>query len=250
MNKRLEKTILKFIDRYAKESWFEGAFWGGSSLYKPVDQTTDIDIFIVANDCLPARIHGTTICDGMFIEYFVNPISRLESQMLEEIETIHDYWVIKIYAFSRLLLERSEKARQLQESAYKLYNCPFSRNNTQTVIANYSKVWDGYNDYMGLVKAHLPADHMYFETLKNILHAYCYQQQVPLIPWNKCQELLTNSNYRAAYHFKALPDDEFCELFLRCFTSPTIDRPHEIANLYHYVIKDSGFDPSCFEQIK
>lgn len=207
MSSHIVSAIMSFADRYSQEPWFEGVFWGGSSLYKPVDQNTDIDVFVVANDYLPARIHGTTICNGLTIEYFVNPISRLNRQMLDEIESIHDYWVIKIYAFSKLLMDKAGKAKQLQETAYNFFQQPFSDNDAKTVAANYSKVWDSYNDYIGLEKSNYKSDHMFFETLKSILHAYCYQQQVPLIPWNKCQELMTDLDYRTSYHLKTLPDE-------------------------------------------
>ena len=241
---------MSFADRYSQEPWFEGVFWGGSSLYKPVDQNTDIDVFVVANDYLPARIHGTTICNGLTIEYFVNPISRLNKQMLDEIESIHDYWVIKIYAFSKLLMDKAGKAKQLQETACNFFQQPFSDNDAKTVAANYSKVWDSYNDYIGLEKSNYKSDHMFFETLKSILHAYCYQQQVPLIPWNKCQELMTDLDYRTSYHLKTLPDETFCKLFLRCFDVEVTERRSALDNLYGYIMKNSGFNPGGFEQIK
>lgn len=250
MSSHIVSAILSFADRYSQEPWFEGVFWGGSSLYKPVDQNTDIDVFVVANDYLPARIHGTTICNGLTIEYFVNPISRLNKQMLDEIESIHDYWVIKIYAFSKLLMDKAGKAKQLQETACNFFQQPFSDNDAKTVAANYSKVWDSYNDYIGLEKSNYKSDHMFFETLKSILHAYCYQQQVPLIPWNKCQELMTDLDYRTSYHLKTLPNKTFCKLFLRCFDVEVTERRSALDNLYGYIMKNSGFNPGCFEQIK
>lgn len=250
MSSHIVSAILSFADRYSQEPWFEGVFWGGSSLYKPVDQNTDIDVFVVANDYLPARIHGTTICNGLTIEYFVNPISRLNKQMLDEIESIHDYWVIKIYAFSKLLMDKAGKAKQLQETACNFFQQPFSDNDAKTVAANYSKVWDSYNDYIGLEKSNYKSDHMFFETLKSILHAYCYQQQVPLIPWNKCQELMTDLDYRTSYHLKTLPNETFCKLFLRCFDVEVTERRSALDNLYGYIMKNSGFNPGCFEQIK
>lgn len=250
MSSHIVSAIMSFAYRYSQEPWFEGVFWGGSSLYKPVDQNTDIDVFVVANDYLPARIHGTTICNGLTIEYFVNPISRLNRQMLDEIESIHDYWVIKIYAFSKLLMDKAGKAKQLQETAYNFFQQPFSDNDAKTVAANYSKVWDSYNDYIGLEKSNYKSDHMFFETLKSILHAYCYQQQVPLIPWNKCQELMTDLDYRTSYHLKTLPDETFCKLFLRCFDVEVAERRSALDNLYGYITKNSGFNPGCFEQIK
>lgn len=250
MSSHIVSAIMSFADRYSQEPWFEGVFWGGSSLYKPVDQNTDIDVFVVANDYLPARIHGTTICNGLTIEYFVNPISRLNKQMLDEIESIHDYWVIKIYAFSKLLMDKAGKAKQLQETACNFFQQPFSDNDAKTVAANYSKVWDSYNDYIGLEKSNYKSDHMFFETLKSILHAYCYQQQVPLIPWNKCQELMTDLDYRTSYHLKTLPDETFCKLFLRCFDVEVTERRSALDNLYGYIMKNSGFNPGGFEQIK
>lgn len=250
MSSHIVSAILSFADRYSQEPWFEGVFWGGSSLYKPVDQNTDIDVFVVANDYLPARIHGTTICNGLTIEYFVNPISRLNKQMLDEIESIHDYWVIKIYAFSKLLMDKAGKAKQLQETACNFFQQPFSDNDAKMVAANYSKVWDSYNDYIGLEKSNYKSDHMFFETLKSILHAYCYQQQVPLIPWNKCQELMTDLDYRTSYHLKTLPNKTFCKLFLRCFDVEVTERRSALDNLYGYIMKNSGFNPGCFEQIK
>lgn len=250
MSSHIVSAIMSFADRYSQEPWFEGVFWGGSSLYKPVDQNTDIDVFVVANDYLPARIHGTTICNGLTIEYFVNPISRLNKQMLDEIESIHDYWVIKIYAFSKLLMDKAGKAKRLQETACNFFQQPFSDNDAKTVAANYSKVWDSYNDYIGLEKSNYKSDHMFFETLKSILHAYCYQQQVPLIPWNKCQELMTDLDYRTSYHLKTLPNETFCKLFLRCFDVEVTERRSALDNLYGYIMKNSGFNPGCFEQIK
>ena len=250
MNHTIEQDILTFCRRFQNEPWFEVLFWGGSSRFRPVTENTDVDLFIIANDSLPKRIHGLHRFNGTMMEYFVNPLSRIETQMQNEIAWIHDYWVIKIYAFAKILLDKNGQAAKLQALANQRFQQPFSPNDPDTELSNYSRVWDCYTDYLELCRLGYNAEPMYYETLKAILHAYCYQHQTPLIPWNKCQQLLQDVAYRTNYHLKCLPDQDFCAVFSRCLEAPPADRALLLGELYDTVLKQSGFSPEDYTQTK
>lgn len=126
----------------------------------------------------------------------------------------------------------------------------FPPNDPDTELSNYSRVWDCYTDYLELCRLGYNAEPMYYETLKAILHAYCYQHQTPLIPWNKCQQLLQDVAYRTNYHLKCLPDQDFCAVFSRCLEAPPADRALLLGELYDTVLKQSGFSPEDYTQTK
>lgn len=115
----------KLTEEYIAISGVEGIFWGGSSCGCSPEPYSDIDIFIVTDNTVQRR-HVLRKVNGVDVEIFINPLDRIYKQMEMEIEEIHDYWVIKIYAFSEIIYDHLGKAGQLKEKALEMFGRTFS----------------------------------------------------------------------------------------------------------------------------
>ena len=100
-----EKAIQQFVDTYRERPGTIGVFWGGSSCERTPEAFSDVDLFVVTEDYVP-REAGMSQVYGVTLDYFVNPISRIKQQMEQEIEAIHDYWAIKIYACCLMSMDK------------------------------------------------------------------------------------------------------------------------------------------------
>ena len=162
-----------------------------------------------------------------------------------EIEEIHDYWVIKIYAFSEIIYDHLGKAGQLKEKALEMFGRTFSDINKNRDLQNYYNAYDAYQKYKGMIHRNLHWKIMYYECIKYLLVAYCYHNKLPLIPWNKAQRLFSDEKYRNRYHLKDIPDAIFCNLFMYCLTDNEESAMHKhLEQLYNYCVSESEFNPS------
>lgn len=246
----MEETIKSFYESLPKSMEIEAVFWGGSSLYEPIGKDSDVDLFIVTGDT-EKRLSGLCVVNGFTVEYFINPISRIMKQIDQEIAEYHDYWAIKIYAFAEIVFDYSGKGKELKEYALKAYNMPFSENSKAVELSKYYEVYDAFSEYRSHRCLGYNSEPMYYETLKTILHAYCYQHRLPLVPWQKCQRLLSDPEYRRNYHLKSIPDSDFCSRFLACMKKNTEkDKGKAIEELYAFVMSRTDFTPENYCRIK
>ena len=142
-----EKAIQQFVDSYRERPGTIGVFWGGSSCERTPEAFSDVDLFVVTEDYVP-REAGMSQVYGVTLDYFVNPISRIKQQMEQEIEAIHDYWAIKIYAFSKLLLDVDGQALSLQHKAQELFDTPFPPPDSNENMTNHYFVFDSFQEYL------------------------------------------------------------------------------------------------------
>ena len=248
--KRHEKILNEFITKYTGLPGIKGIFWGGSSSGHAPDMYSDIDLFVVTDDNVQ-RKHGLRQMYGIDVEYFVNPLKRIYHQMDMEIKEVHDYWVIKIYAFSKIMYDPENEADRLQKKALEMFELPFSEINYNRDLQNYFQAYDAYQKFQGLFQLHLQWRVMYYECMKALLNAHCYHNKLPLIPWSKSQRLIIDPKYRQVYHLKKIPESEFCTLFIRCFENKE-ERimQRRLNELFKYCIKKSNFNPGNFTIIK
>lgn len=245
-----EKAIQQFVESYRERPGTIGVFWGGSSCGRAPEAFSDVDLFVVTEDGVPREAGMDRVC-GVTLDYFVNPISRIKRQMEQEIETIHDYWAIKIYAFSELLLDVDGQALSLQHKAQELFDTPFPPPNPKEDMTNHYFVFDSFQEYLKQRHLNLQWRMAYYACLQSILHAVCYQEGVPFIPWLKAERLLRDENYRAEYHLKAIPSGTFCSMFLSCLEeAPAEEMQERLTKLYQLCMEKSRFDADHYHVFK
>lgn len=228
-------SVEEFIREFRDNPKVIGIFQGGSSLYQELDDNTDIDIFVITEDDFPRRMHGYRKLN-VLVEFFTNPISRVYEQMEQEIKEIHDYWVIKIYAFGKIIYDRNGDARELQSSALEYFTKPFGENDKQRQYKLYIDILENYMEYKSHQKYGLSSLPMYYETLKAIVMYICYRDKTPLIPWNKCERMLSDPVYREQYHLKELPERKMCDFLIEGFeTTKEQDRNHVLESILAYI---------------
>ena len=245
-----EKAIQQFVDSYRERPGTIGVFWGGSSCERTPEAFSDVDLFVVTEDYVP-REAGMSQVYGVTLDYFVNPISRIKQQMEQEIEAIHDYWAIKIYAFSKLLLDVDGQALSLQHKAQELFDTPFPPPDSNENMTNHNFVFDSFQEYLKHRHLNLQWRMAYYACLQSILHAVCYQEGVPFVPWLKAERLLKDEGYRTAYHLKSLPSEPFCSMFLNCLEeAPAEEMQENLTKLYQLCMKGSQFDADNYHIYK
>lgn len=245
-----EEEIRRFTEKRRACPGTIGVFWGGSSSGRCPEKFSDVDLFVVTEDTVP-REAGMYQSGNITIDYFVNPISRIERQMQEELSVIHDYWAIKIYAFSKITYDSDGQAAALQEKALALFETPFPMPEHKTDMANHYTVYNVFQEFCKQRSMMLQWRTAYYTCLQAILHAVCYRERVPLVPWLKAERLMIDADYRSNYHLKALPSETFCSLFLRCLEDDTDEKLCErLTSLYQWCMDSSGFDPGNYHILK
>lgn len=244
---KMEEAVRNFCEALPQELGIEAVFQGGSSIYDQVEADCDVDLFVVTDDNERERMSGICRINGFTIEYFVNPIGRIIRQFDEELNNYHDYWAIKIYAFSNILYDSRGNGIKLKKLALNAFERPFSPNEKSVELGNYYDVFDSFTEYCSHIRLGINSEPMYYETLKRTLHAYCYQHGLPLIPWSKSERLLSDPEFRKNYHLKNIPDAAFCKKFLVCLKQmSTNEKDSAIRDLYAFVMSQTEFSPEYY----
>lgn len=118
-------------------------------------------------------------------------------------------------------------------------------------MTNHYFVFDSFQEYLKHRHLNLQWRMAYYACLQSILHAVCYQEGVPFVPWLKAERLLKDEGYRTAYHLKSLPSEPFCSMFLNCLEeAPAEEMQENLTKLYQLCMKGSQFDADNYHIYK
>lgn len=241
-DEKFKLKLKKFLTDFTTDSGVKAIYWGGSSQDGTLCEFSDVDIFIITDNSVRKK-HGRRVINNVQVEFFVNPMDRIYSQMNDEITWIHDYWTIKIYAFSKIIYDAEGEGIKLQLKAKELFNQPFGPNDEKRDIQNYSNAYDAYFKYLNAYSKHQQWRISYYECLKALLNAHCYHFGLPIVPWYKAEELLSCEQSRKKYHLKKAPEKIFCSRFLECLKEENPETlKRNIATLFEYSFSNVKYE--------
>ena len=79
MQNKYNKIINKFVQKWQKEENIEGIIIFGSYVNGFFNSTSDLDFLIILNNEAKWYGRGSTIIDGITIEYFINTLNNFQN---------------------------------------------------------------------------------------------------------------------------------------------------------------------------
>ncbi|MBR6411854.1 MAG: nucleotidyltransferase domain-containing protein [Alphaproteobacteria bacterium] len=239
-----EKALNQFLNSYKNQPYVEGALLCGSYVTGNQNQFSDIDVHILLSDTQNWRERGVISQDGFLIEYFLNPIKKIQQEF-------HDDYLdggnasANMFAYGRILFDKQGYVKQLQDEANKsLKKTPRKWGREELSLDLYG-AWNLMDELNSLSSDKKPFQIPYYELAKTLLGLYFKIKGIPKISLAKLERILTDPDFAERYHIQKLPDKTFTELFLSVIQAPNIEK---IQKLYDFVIKSvGGFDITTFK---
>ena len=207
----------------------------GSYAVNNNNKYSDIDVYIVLNNRCNYRIRGNKRIGNYIIEYFINPVFKIEEYM-ENDKRGHGGPMANMIYNGKLLYGNKRLINKLKRKALNALN----KKNEYDVI-KYYRCWDAFEDYKAC-KYHknLP----YYNCLKYLIEAYLFNHDYCILPEHKIERFFKDKEYRYRYNINKFPDNEFNKLVINCFDKPN---KNNLEKLYWFVINDGNFDINNFE---
>ena len=246
---KYELVLEQFLSNYKERPYFEGAVLCGS--YASGNQTpeSDIDVHIVMSDACEFRERGNVFIDGMLVEYFVNPVFKIEETMERDFK---DYGgaTANMYGYGKILYDRTGQVARLQQLALSYLDKGFAPLTEYQLKNDLYHIWDDMDEFLSAVKQGLSTHILYGQLVSHLVNLYMKHQGIGLQSMSKLEKLLSDEEFAWRYHLKKQPEEDFKALTLACLHANDRNKAKCIQNLYHFVIHKCGdFDIGQFKLI-
>ena len=206
----------------------------GSYAVNNNNKYSDIDVYIVLNNECKYRERGNKLVNGYIIEYFANPIYKIEDYLINDGRG-HGGPMANMIVNGKVLYGKKRIYNYLRKKAIDAINKV-----NEIDIINYYRCWDAYEDYKAC-KYH--NEMPYYNCLRLLIEAYLYNNDYFILPVNKLERFFKDKKYREKYNINKFPNNEFNILVINCFDNPN---KRNLKLLYEFVIKDGNFDINNF----
>lgn len=242
-----KNAIEKFLDTYKNEDYFIGAILTGSYATGNQNVNSDIDIYIITKDDTTWRERGNKLVNGYLIEYFINPIKKINDYMEKEFKSYH-ISTTRIFANGIVLYDTNNIVANLISTAKENLTKEFEPLDESTYKMNCYGIWDGFDELEEKYKRKEDIDFSYYIFLERMINSYYQNNQIASVPLNKIEYILKNEEYRKKYNINKMPNDNFCELLIKCFEEKDYDKKFNNAKeLYQLFISEfKDFDINDF----
>jgi predicted nucleotidyltransferase len=231
-------ALNRFIKKYKKNDDVEAILLIGSYAVNNNNEYSDIDVFIVLKDRCEYRERGNKKVGNYIIEYFMNPIYKIEDYMLND-KRGHGGAVANMLLNGKLLHGNKVVVERLKREALKAIE-----NKNEYDDLRYYHCWDAYEDYKAC-KYHNKMP--YYNCLKELIEAYLYNNDYLILPPHKIERFFKDPLYRKKYNINKFPNNKFNKLVINCFDHPN---KNNLDKLYKYVIKDGKFNINNYKHIE
>ncbi len=227
-------ALNEFIKDYKNKKEVEAILLIGSYAVNNNNKYSDIDVYMILNDHCGYRERGNKKVGNYIIEYFMNPIYKVEDYILND-KRGHGGSVANMLINGKLLYGNQRIVNKLKKKAL----IALKKKNEYDIM-KYYRCWDAYEDYKAC-KYHNKMP--YYQCLKYLVEAYLYNNDYYMLPEHKIERFFKDPLYRKKYNIDRFPNNEFNELVINCFDHPKKDN---LDKLYEFVIKDGKFDINNF----
>ena len=237
-----EIAIQKFIDEmdYKENEHVLGAFFYGSYLTGLYHDKSDIDMHIIVDDSNPYHlIRGNKWVDGFRIEYFEKPIHDLYLSIKNDFEIRSAAWKA-IIGTSKILFDKNNQLKQLQEYALEIYKQPLPKLSENEAMERVSIL----NNRMEKLEmfVHTPDFiSLYYLTLEKIRKFYHDLSGLAKINTTKLSRIYNDEAYRMSYNGWEIPEEKFISLYqdaLYDVSSSNEVKLEKIKALYEYARRE------------
>ena len=243
-----EKALNKFLERYEKEDYYEGAIACGSFVSGNNNEFSDIDVHIILKRGNEWRERGNLEVDGFLIEYFANPVNKYETYMEEE-KSERGNHTTKMFARGRIVRDKNGEVEKLRNKALELENVELPEISEFDLLAGKYGCWDKYDELK--VIYHENRDNFYlayYELYKYLLNLHGKVKRFREFSLTKLDKMLDNKLFRDNYGISKFYDEYDTRIIRECMTIDDREKMFcKITDFYNYVMEISGgFDINKF----
>lgn len=240
----------KFLERFIKNPYFEGALLTGSYATGNESIQSGIDIFIVLSDKEEYQERGVTEVDGYLINYYVNPIRKIKENLENEFKDMN-LMTATMLVKSKALKDKTGVVAGLKDEAFSYATKKFEPISDDELLSLKHGIWSNYNELKSAYNENRNGfDFIYsllLFKLVNLYRVYNKEQRLPIL---KLDKLVFDSEYLNAYGLRDKINPKLLKILANCFT---VSEKHEkniaIDELYEFVISScGGFEISSFVQ--
>ena len=239
-----EKALTKFLKKYEKLPYFEGASLGGSYASGNQNAFSDIDVDILISDTQNWRERGNVEIDGFLIEYFMNPIKQIQNEF-ESDRPKGRTNAANRFAYGKIIKDVNGNVKKLKDEAAAYLKEPMPKYKRADFMFDLYIAWDFMDELNSLAREKKSLGLVYYKLLEHLTTLYCKANRIPILPLPKIEKIFTNLEYRKRYHFQKLPNEKFMELFLAALQKQNVGN---MQKFYDYVTQSmGGFDIKTFK---
>ena len=116
---KIKTALNDFVRQHKKDPRVMGILVAGSHVTDTPDKNSDLDVFIIFNNC-SVKEKGTTWIQGVEVEYFKTNLTQIKRSFREEKHGKNNSRTIHLFAHSRILYQKDPKIKQLTREARSL----------------------------------------------------------------------------------------------------------------------------------
>lgn len=249
MVEKWKLALKEFLKKYEEDDDVVGAILCGSYVTGNQNEYSDIDVQLVLKDTCDYSVHGVTESNSYLIEYFINPAYKIKEYMELNYKK-NRQMTQNTFAYGKIIYDLDGSVKQLQDLALKYIDKPFKNIASSKLDSNNYHLWDLLDELkVSLKEERLDFNKIYYMLLNEVYDIYAEYLGIQKLPKTKIYKILTDEEYRKKYHVFKLPEDEFINLYLKCYNLDKPDRMYknieELINYYYK--KQGGFNIRTFE---
>ena len=249
MVEKWKLALKEFLKKYEEDDDVIGALLCGSYATGNQNEYSDIDVYLVLKDNVTYFLRGNSESNSFLIEYFMNTKEGIKDFMEKEFNNFK-HSTTNMFAYGKIIYDLDGSVKELQDLALEYIDRPFKNISLSKLDINNYHVWDLLDELkISLKEERLDFNKIYYMLLNDIYDIYAEYLGIQKLPKTKIYKILTDEDYRKKYHVFKLPEDEFINLYLKCYNLDKHDRMYKnIEKLINYYYKkQGGFNIRTFE---
>ena len=239
-----EKALQLFLKKYEKKPFFEGALLCGSYASGNQNAFSDVDVNILISDTQNWRERGNVKVGGFLIEYFINPIKRIQKEFQIDV-TKGRNTCADMFAYGKILSDKNGFVGALQKEAQRFLKKPMPKYKASDLALDFYVAWNAIDELKSLKRDKRTQSLAYNYLLEALVTLYFKANRIPKLPLTKLEKVFADPDYAKRYHAQKLPNKKFIKLFLIALQKQKVPN---VQKLYDYVIDElGGFDIANFK---
>ena len=241
-------ALKEFLKEYEEDDDVIGAILCGSYANYTYNEYSDIDVVLVLKDNLNYTEKGISNVQSFMIEYFKLPIKTIKRYFKDNFDN-KKLTMINMFAYGKIIYDIEGKVKELQDIALDYIDRPMEVISNYDLSFNNYRIWDNLDELKVLLNENsMSFNIVYYNLLWKVYESYCLYLGIPIYPRTKLYKILTDNDYRKKYHAFKLPEDEFIDLYLRCYNE--VRKEEMFKNISclvnYYYTKQGGFNIRTF----
>lgn len=243
-----EDALNKFLKRYKKEDYYEGAIVCGSFVTGNNNEFSDIDVHIILKRGNEWRERGNLEVDGFLIEYFANPVNKYEQYCIEEANEVRHH-TIAMFALGKIVEDKNGEVKKLKDKATEAVKSDVRDITDFELLMGKYGCWDKYDELKVIYYEKRDSFYLaYYELYKELLALHGKFKKIREFSLTKLDKLLDSKLFRDNYGISKFYDEYDTCIIRECMLLENREKMMEnITKFYNYVMDISGgFDINKF----